>query len=390
MRAASAQRSRAEGSSAKPTTAAVGVAGLRSAACRRSCRVDSWEPSQEAPGSKSQSSRGQFRSWTNGVSSRSQTRHRCAGGSPSPVISIASTAPEASPRWRRARGGPRRGVPGEARGPVRGGPQRELGDDPYVRIRAERVDDVDRESGAGCQFLPALDALIGDEEPRPLRVARAFVEQGEGGVRLCRGVDVGGRQSAQVGELHRAFLAACRQRDRLRVAEVGAAGEVRGDVFVRDGDQPVDELGRQGGVAGETAQDVVDMVHRAHPARWAAGRPAVFVGPAHGRRHARCCCARCSCASARPVRTACRAPVVFRSITRPTVGTTRVDRPVCFPAALFTPPAPYRSRRPGRCGNCEMTQCSAHIRAKPDWFDKKDDAGIVARWTRGSDRPGSY
>ncbi len=41
----------------------------------------------------------------------------------------------------------------------------------------------------------------------------------------------------------------------------GAAGEVRGDVFVRDGDQPVDELGRQGGVAGETAQDVVDMVH---------------------------------------------------------------------------------------------------------------------------------
>lgn len=29
-----------------------------------------------------------------------------------------------------------------------------------------------------------------------------------------------------------------------------------------------------------------------------------------------------------------------------------------------------------------MMQCSAHIRAKPEWFDKMNDAGIVARWTR--------
>ncbi len=29
-----------------------------------------------------------------------------------------------------------------------------------------------------------------------------------------------------------------------------------------------------------------------------------------------------------------------------------------------------------------MMQCSAHIRAKPGWFDKMNDAGIVARWTR--------
>ncbi|MEU7516109.1 DUF4246 domain-containing protein [Streptomyces sp. NPDC042898] len=30
----------------------------------------------------------------------------------------------------------------------------------------------------------------------------------------------------------------------------------------------------------------------------------------------------------------------------------------------------------------EMMQCSAHLRAKPGWFDKMNDADIVARWTR--------
>lgn len=29
-----------------------------------------------------------------------------------------------------------------------------------------------------------------------------------------------------------------------------------------------------------------------------------------------------------------------------------------------------------------MMRCSAHIRAKPGWFEKRNDAGIVARWTR--------
>jgi len=29
-----------------------------------------------------------------------------------------------------------------------------------------------------------------------------------------------------------------------------------------------------------------------------------------------------------------------------------------------------------------MMQCSAHIRAKPGWFDKMNDAGIVAKWTQ--------
>lgn len=29
-----------------------------------------------------------------------------------------------------------------------------------------------------------------------------------------------------------------------------------------------------------------------------------------------------------------------------------------------------------------MMECSAHIRAKPGWFDKMNDAGIVARWTQ--------
>ncbi len=29
-----------------------------------------------------------------------------------------------------------------------------------------------------------------------------------------------------------------------------------------------------------------------------------------------------------------------------------------------------------------MMQCSSHTRAKPGWFDKVNDAGIVARWTQ--------
>ncbi|MEU0169578.1 DUF4246 domain-containing protein [Streptomyces iakyrus] len=40
----------------------------------------------------------------------------------------------------------------------------------------------------------------------------------------------------------------------------------------------------------------------------------------------------------------------------------------------FTPPRTLRE--------LQMMQCSAHIRAKPGWFDKMNDAEIVARWTR--------
>ncbi|MFF6952907.1 DUF4246 domain-containing protein [Streptomyces iakyrus] len=40
----------------------------------------------------------------------------------------------------------------------------------------------------------------------------------------------------------------------------------------------------------------------------------------------------------------------------------------------FTPPRTLRE--------LQMMQCSAHIRAKPGWFDKMHDAEIVARWTR--------
>ncbi|MFJ7296576.1 DUF4246 domain-containing protein [Streptomyces collinus] len=44
------------------------------------------------------------------------------------------------------------------------------------------------------------------------------------------------------------------------------------------------------------------------------------------------------------------------------------------PSIAFTPPRTLRE--------LQMMQCSAHIRAKPEWFDKMNDAGIVARWTR--------
>ncbi|MCQ4205950.1 DUF4246 domain-containing protein [Streptomyces longispororuber] len=51
-------------------------------------------------------------------------------------------------------------------------------------------------------------------------------------------------------------------------------------------------------------------------------------------------------------------------------------------------PLPFHASRsisfatPRTLRELQMMQCSAHIRAKPDWFDKKDDAGIVARWTQ--------
>ncbi|MFJ5136488.1 DUF4246 domain-containing protein [Streptomyces sp. NPDC088707] len=51
-------------------------------------------------------------------------------------------------------------------------------------------------------------------------------------------------------------------------------------------------------------------------------------------------------------------------------------------------PLPFHSSRslpfatPRTLREVEMMQCSSHIRAKPQWFDKMNDAGIVARWTQ--------
>ncbi|MER6216671.1 DUF4246 domain-containing protein [Streptomyces sp. NPDC001674] len=36
----------------------------------------------------------------------------------------------------------------------------------------------------------------------------------------------------------------------------------------------------------------------------------------------------------------------------------------------------------------QMMQCSAHLRAKPAWFDKMNDAGIVAKWTQEASAQG--
>lgn len=50
-------------------------------------------------------------------------------------------------------------------------------------------------------------------------------------------------------------------------------------------------------------------------------------------------------------------------------------------------PLPFHVSRSIACATprtlreLQMLQCSSHIRAKPDWFDKMNDAGIVARWT---------
>ncbi|MFD7876878.1 DUF4246 domain-containing protein [Streptomyces sp. NPDC059766] len=51
-------------------------------------------------------------------------------------------------------------------------------------------------------------------------------------------------------------------------------------------------------------------------------------------------------------------------------------------------PLPFQASRsisfatPRTLRELQMMQCSAHIRAKPEWFDKMNDAEIVARWTQ--------
>ncbi|MFJ2931584.1 DUF4246 domain-containing protein [Streptomyces sp. NPDC087219] len=51
-------------------------------------------------------------------------------------------------------------------------------------------------------------------------------------------------------------------------------------------------------------------------------------------------------------------------------------------------PLPFHSSRslpfatPRTLREMEMMRCSSHIRAKPEWFDKRNDADVVARWTR--------
>ncbi|MDF6022540.1 DUF4246 domain-containing protein [Streptomyces sp. JH34] len=51
-------------------------------------------------------------------------------------------------------------------------------------------------------------------------------------------------------------------------------------------------------------------------------------------------------------------------------------------------PLPFHASRsksfatPRTLRELQMMRCSSHIRAKPDWFEKMNDAEIVARWTR--------
>nr|WSW70640.1 DUF4246 domain-containing protein [Streptomyces sp. NBC_00995] len=51
-------------------------------------------------------------------------------------------------------------------------------------------------------------------------------------------------------------------------------------------------------------------------------------------------------------------------------------------------PLPFHASRslsfatPRTLRELQMMQCSSHIRSKPAWFDKRNDAGVVARWTR--------
>ncbi|MFF6772312.1 DUF4246 domain-containing protein [Streptomyces sp. NPDC012637] len=51
-------------------------------------------------------------------------------------------------------------------------------------------------------------------------------------------------------------------------------------------------------------------------------------------------------------------------------------------------PLPFQASRsasfatPRTLRELEMMQCSAQLRAKPQWFDKRNDAAVVAKWTR--------
>ncbi|MFD3326833.1 DUF4246 domain-containing protein [Streptomyces sp. NPDC058701] len=57
-------------------------------------------------------------------------------------------------------------------------------------------------------------------------------------------------------------------------------------------------------------------------------------------------------------------------------------------SALPAFPLPFHASRsiafatPRTLRELQMMQCSSHIRSKPGWFDKMNDAGIVGRWTQ--------
>ncbi|WP_128976108.1 DUF4246 domain-containing protein [Streptomyces roseicoloratus] len=57
--------------------------------------------------------------------------------------------------------------------------------------------------------------------------------------------------------------------------------------------------------------------------------------------------------------------------------TSQTAYPLPFETSRALPFAKPRTLR-----ELEIMECSAHIRAKPGWFDKRNDAGIAARWTR--------
>ncbi|WP_448317730.1 DUF4246 domain-containing protein [Streptomyces sp. CO7] len=44
--------------------------------------------------------------------------------------------------------------------------------------------------------------------------------------------------------------------------------------------------------------------------------------------------------------------------------------------------ASAHAQEPRTLGEIQMMRCSAHIREKPEWYVKKDDAEVTARWTR--------
>ncbi|MFI6925961.1 hypothetical protein ACIBIZ_38910 [Nonomuraea spiralis] len=83
---------------------------------------------------------------------------------------------------------------------VRSRPRRQLRDDPYLRIGGEDLLHLGGEAGTGGQAFAAFDGRIRRQQARPGRAADALGEQRQGGERLCYGVDVISRQHDQIGQ----------------------------------------------------------------------------------------------------------------------------------------------------------------------------------------------
>ncbi len=130
-------------------------------------------------------------------------------------------------------------------------------------------------SRAGGQLRAALGDRIRREAARPLREAGPRVEQGERGLRLGHGIDVGGRQPSLVREVYGGALVAGGQRECLGAAEVRAGGEF---AAISSSATVISRSTSSAGRAGLAASPHRMWFTRAHPARRAGSARGFLSG----------------------------------------------------------------------------------------------------------------